>query len=98
MAYTKVGDRNIQERAYISFDNYKQGYIDATYQRLKDDVRRRALNEMRVQQCYVGQFTRMSIPLVRRVYPQLIVPNMPLDYLKHRKTDCHKVDWKKEGF
>tara|TARA_Y100000034_G_C6620045_1_gene270316 strand:- start:158 stop:532 length:375 start_codon:yes stop_codon:yes gene_type:complete len=106
VAYAKVGNRDIQERSYISFENYKQDYIDATYQRLKDDVRRRVLNEMRVQQRHDGQFTRAST-LTWRAHPQIedIVSVQPLQqsgtpeyYIKYRKTDCHKVDWKKEGF
>ena len=101
-AYTQVGNREIRSQIYIDHRNYRQNYIDAAYQRLKDEVRQRALNEMRSQNHHEGtrtrtdeetaQFTRLSIPLVRRVYPQLIAdnivsvqplswPDMPLDWL-----------------
>jgi hypothetical protein len=37
---------------YISLDNYRQNYIGSAYQILKDEVRQRALTEMRSQQHY----------------------------------------------
>lgn len=51
-AYTQVGNRRVQSRMYISLDNYRQNYIDSAYQLLKDEVRQRALTEMRSQQHY----------------------------------------------
>lgn len=51
-AYTQVGNRRVQSRIYVSLDNYRQNYIDSAYQLLKDEVRHRALTEMRSQQHY----------------------------------------------
>jgi len=51
-AYTQVGNRRVQSRMYVSLDNYRQNYIDSAYQLLKDEVRQRALTEMRSQQHY----------------------------------------------
>lgn len=51
-AYTMVGGRKIYSRMIISWENYHQNYIDAAYNMIKDEVRSRALNEMRVQQIY----------------------------------------------
>lgn len=109
-AYTVVGNREIRSRMYISFANYRQNYIDAAYHRLKDEVRQRALIEMRSQQHYEN----ISIP-ARRIYPELIsselvsiqpIHNIDTEWLanyrfsenKGTRRIQDKVDWKREGF
>jgi hypothetical protein len=55
----------------------------------------------------VGQFKRITIPLVKRVYPSLIYSNVQPFAHQHFLEDYFiekyhqqkpKVDWKKEGF
>ena len=88
-AYTMVGNRKVCSRMYLSFENYHQNNIDAAYHQLKDEVRRRALNEMRVQQIYDPR--HVDVPSE----PIALVRFIRYNYTKPLK-DVH--DWKKEGF
>lgn len=54
----------------------------------------RLINEQPVGE--VGQFRRISIPLVRRIYPQLICN--PEANKKHRYHPPEKVNWLEDGF
>ena len=95
VAYTMVGERKVCSRMYLSLGNHRKDYIDAAYNMLKDEVRRRALNEMRVQQIYDNAYRNVpeepSPALVgfvqwgRRMMQRHVKPK-----------EIH--DWKKEGF
>lgn len=98
MAYTMVGPRKIMSKLYISQENYRQNYIDFAYQQLKDEVRRRALSEMRVQQHHEGARNRefrldnFTPPRVRAPYPDI------REVFKTKERTTEKVNWLKEGF
>jgi hypothetical protein len=44
----------------------------------------------------VGNFDRFRIPLIRRLYPRLIVPDEPSQ--KQRGVSREPKDWQHEGF
>lgn len=93
-AYTIVGNRKIYSRMYISFEN---NYIDSAYHLLKDEVRRRALNEMRVQQAYDNSIGG-AIVATNYAARWNIYANYIYSENKGTRKIQDKVDWKKEGF
>ncbi len=91
VAYTMVGERKVCSRMYLAFSDHR--YIDAAYNVLKDEVRRRALNEMRVQQIYDNTYRNVpEEPSVAR-FVQWGRRAMQR-YTKPKEIH----DWKKEGF
>ena len=93
---------------YVSFDNYRQNYINAAYHHLKDEVRRRALNEMRVQQIYDTMNIESTIIVGRGT--RVLRATWSLEAaedLRNWMGSCTSIkntqiknthDWKKEGF
>lgn len=76
-AYTKVGEREIRSQMRIA-ENCHQNYIDFAYCQLKDKVRNRALNEMRVQQIALVRFVQWE----RRSMQKHIKPKEIHDWKK----------------
>jgi hypothetical protein len=97
-AYTTVGNREIRSRAYVPHRLYRQDHIDRVYNSLRNEVHRRALNEMRVQQVYDSSnaIVHSVTENVIEVAPGTFYDNREMLFRLNEVDD--KVNWKEEGF